>query len=63
MEVIGTVKVMVANLTALQLGWGACSLRACSDRLFDGLSLQAFFVVLGSLLDLQFGMFVLWILL
>ena len=42
------------------VGWGACSLRACSDRLFEGLSLQAFFIVLGSLLDLQFGMFVSW---
>ena len=42
------------------LGWGACSLRACSDRLFEGLSLQAFFIVFGSLLNLQFGMFVSW---
>ena len=42
------------------LGWGACSLRACSDRLFEGLSLQAFFIVFGSLLNLQFGVFVSW---
>ena len=42
------------------LGWGACSLRACSDRLFEGLSLQAFVVVFGSLLDLHFCMLVSW---
>ena len=42
------------------IGWGACSLRACSDRLFEGLSLQAFVVVFGSLLDLHFCMLVSW---
>ena len=37
------------------VGWGACS-----DRLFEGSSLQAFVAVFGSLLDLHFGMFVSW---
>ena len=57
---MGVMGLIQCSTVAIQLGWGACSLRACSDRLFEGLSLQAFFIVFGSLLDLQFGMFVSW---
>ena len=48
-------RVLVVLLLLAIVGWGACSLRACSDRLFESSSLQAFVAVFGSLLDLHFG--------